>query len=54
MYDCNGVTNTLRYADPVKELRAEEHERMISNEDGEISKCLMQYLLIDKVKFFLF
>jgi hypothetical protein len=52
--DVKNTRNTLRYADRVKKLRVREHGKMISNEDGEISKGLMQYILMDKVYFFLF
>jgi kinesin family protein 2/24 len=52
--DVKNTRNTLRYADRVKKLRVREHGKMISNEDSEISKGLMQYILMDKVYFFLF
>ncbi len=40
--DVENTMNTLRYADRVKELRTEDNERILPNEDDEISKGLIK------------
>jgi kinesin family protein 2/24 len=48
--DVENTMNTLRYADRVKELRAGDNGRIISNEDDEISNGTMSSIYINKVK----
>ncbi len=52
--DVENTMNTLRYADRVKELRAGDNGRIISNEDDEIPNGMMSFIYINKVEFLLF
>jgi kinesin family protein 2/24 len=52
-YDVENTVNTLLYVDGVKELRAEDNDRILSNEDNEIkmdgiSKRSINYSNINK------
>jgi kinesin family protein 2/24 len=51
--DVENTMNTLRYADRVKELRAGDNGRIISNENDEISNGTMSSIYINKVEFLL-